>query len=482
MANREREANRAWWAGWLLLAASLLLYAMTLDNGLRADELVGGDLITHQYAQVQARPSNAPGYPLYTMGGWLWFHTIRTALHWLGATTPNPIPILSSYSTLWALIAIVLLYRILCRTTRSARFPAGHWPLALLLSAFYGVTYFFWYYATTTEQYSSAIAQTLAILYVYLCWLDRQENVVPPIPLFHPVNRLLLLLALLCGLSLAHMLTVAFIVPPLVVLILWQAPYLLRDLRLISLTILAAFLPLSSYSYVYLRGGAHPEWWGSGQWTTAQAWFWAFISTAQGREELAWGFEPWCTTFANGMPALIGRELTWPLVGIGLIGIALLGRRLATLCYGTLAIYLLFAWFYRCGNWFQVILPAYPIVIIGAARLFATLHAHLINGKHGTSRAAVIWPRMLYGLLLVVVCLRAWLVWPTTDSRNRPADDAFDRAALLVAQPLAKGAHLFAAVDDALAIQYLSQIWQLRPDLQVVSSPEAAARLMQGEA
>ncbi|MEZ4674995.1 MAG: hypothetical protein R2932_12210 [Caldilineaceae bacterium] len=144
----------------------------------------------------------------------------------------------------------------------------------------------------------------------------------------------------------------------------------------------------------------------------------------------AWGFEPWCTTFANGMPALIGRELTWPLVGIGLIGIALLGRRLATLCYGTLAIYLLFAWFYRCGNWFQVILPAYPIVIIGAARLFATLHAHLINGKHGTSRAAVIWPRMLYGLLLVVVCLRAWLVWPTTDSRNRPADDAFDRAAL----------------------------------------------------
>ena len=56
----------------LLLAAGAL-YLLTLDNGLRPGELLGGDLITHQYAQVQGRPSNAPGYPLYTMGGWLWF-------------------------------------------------------------------------------------------------------------------------------------------------------------------------------------------------------------------------------------------------------------------------------------------------------------------------------------------------------------------------------------------------------------------------
>ena len=53
------------------------LYLFTLDDGLRPGELEGGDLITHQYAQVQGRPSNAPGYPLYTMGGWLWFHARR---------------------------------------------------------------------------------------------------------------------------------------------------------------------------------------------------------------------------------------------------------------------------------------------------------------------------------------------------------------------------------------------------------------------
>ena len=98
-------------AGFLLLAALLSLYLFTLDNGLSTGELVGGDLITHQYAQVQARPSNAPGYPLYTMGGWLWFHLGRVLL----GDTVNPIRILSSFSTLWAVLALALLYRLLGR-------------------------------------------------------------------------------------------------------------------------------------------------------------------------------------------------------------------------------------------------------------------------------------------------------------------------------------------------------------------------------
>ena len=80
--------------GLALVLLAGLLYAMTLDDGLQPDELLGGDLITHQYAQVEARPSNAPGYPLYTLGGWLWFHGIRATLGNLGDAAPNPLPIL----------------------------------------------------------------------------------------------------------------------------------------------------------------------------------------------------------------------------------------------------------------------------------------------------------------------------------------------------------------------------------------------------
>src|SRR5512136_2542835 len=103
--------NINYWLGGLALLTATLFYLFTLDNGLRPDELTGGDLITHQYAQVEGRPSNAPGYPLYVMGGWIWFRLGRAALSW----SLNPIEILSLYSTWWALASLLVLYLILLR-------------------------------------------------------------------------------------------------------------------------------------------------------------------------------------------------------------------------------------------------------------------------------------------------------------------------------------------------------------------------------
>jgi hypothetical protein len=498
------------WATVTLLAGAFLLYLVTLDNGLQPEELVGGDLITHQYAQVQARPSNAPGYPLYSMGGWLWFHTLRNLWRLLGDDQPNPLPLLSSYSTLWALLSLWLLFRILNLLTiggapgnvdatddtppltserptqedteqnqkirvyphlsvyKLLPFPPHVFMLGVnwLLCAFYAVTYFFWYYATTTEQYSSAIAQTLAIVYLFLRWQSQTSTANQR--LSAQGERLLLLLALLCGLSLAHMLTVALIAPPVAVVVIWQAPWLLREgwllLRLLGVTL----LPLISYAYVYLRGAAHPEWWGAGEWRTAQEWFWAFVSTAQGREELGWGFEPGRAFFDNQFPELIGYELSVPLLVLGLVGIGYLGRKRATLLYGVLILYLLFCWAYRYGNWFQVILPAYPLLLIGVA---AAAHQWVIQREH--------W-RLGWCMLVALALLIAWranVSWPAANSRNRPTDQALEKAAHLLAQPIPSGAHLFGDLHDALALQYLINLWGIRPDLKVVSSPQAAQAL-----
>jgi hypothetical protein len=81
MTKRE---NLRVWVGLIVILLAATLYLATLDTGLRPDELIGGDLITHQYAQVQARPSNAPGYPLYTMGG-LALVSTDTSHSWLGS-------------------------------------------------------------------------------------------------------------------------------------------------------------------------------------------------------------------------------------------------------------------------------------------------------------------------------------------------------------------------------------------------------------
>lgn len=502
-----RPASAAWLAGWLLCLLAGLLYFATLDTGLLQRELEGGDLITHQYAQVQARPSNAPGYPLYTMGGWLWFHGWRSLLRLFGHPLPNPLPILGGYSMFWALIALGLFYRILLHLSYSPRRPAGHWSLAWLITAFYAVTYFFWYYATTTEQYSSAVAHTLAILYVYLLWDEargregkrrrRGEG---------RATRYLLLLAFLCGLSLAHMVTVAMIVPPLVAVVLWTEPRLLRRPLTVLGAVLAAALPLVSYIYVYLRGAAHPEWWGQGEWATAKDWFWSFVRTSQGQDELSWGLRPGAPFFGNGFPELIWQELSVPLLVLGLIGIACLGLplrlsgnekpalpasglRLVCLLYATLLLYLGLCWVDRFGNWFQVILPAYPLILLGLLPIGLWLETRFTRGREQGELRLGARPsnplraglaRLPQVLMLAAILWRIDASWPAVDSRHRPEDTALIRPALLLDQPLPEDAALFAEKDDALGLDYLINIWGIRPDLQVVSSPEASALLDAG--
>jgi hypothetical protein len=86
--------------------------------------------------------------------------------------------------------------------------------------------------------------------------------------------------------------------------------------------------------------------------------------------------------------------------------------------------------------------------------------------------------------LLLLAGLVFWRIQaslPEANSRGRPGDTALDRAAGRLARPLPNGAALFAAVDDALALQYLTRIWAIQPTLQVVNSADASAELVRGK-
>lgn len=268
--------------------------------------------------------------------------------------------------------------------------------------------------------------------------------------------------------------TVALIVPPLVAVVLWRDPSLLRNARAIAGAILAAALPLISYVYVYLRGALHPEWWGRGSWPSPQAWFWSFISTAQGRAELGWAFEPGRTFFGNGFPEMIWQELSLPLLVAGLLGLLWLPRRHVVLLTGTLLLYTAFCWLYRFGNWFQVVLPAYPLILIGVAAIFRRVDADPAPRARWAS-----W--LLIGLISLTVAWRVQESLPAANSRHRAEDTALDRAMRLLDQPLPQDARLFASVDDALAINYLVEIWGVRPDLKTLNSRDADDDLADGE-
>lgn len=466
MSNR----HPARWSLLLLVSAALAIYLATLDNGLRPGELAGGDLITHQYAQVQARPSNAPGYPLYTMGGWLWFHGLRSLL----GPSSNPTPILSAYSTLWALLALGLLYQLILDLT-------DNWLIGLLTAAFYATTYFFWYYAASTEQYTSAVAQTIAIVLLAFRWDSLQDRIAAGLELStrekaslrRSADRYLVALAFLSGLSLAHLVTVAFIVPPLLWFILSRQSAVLRRPKLMVRAIGVALVPLAAYAFVYVRGAQHPEWRGAGQWPSTWTWFWDFVSTQQGREELTWALQPlWTSEF----PSLIWGELTWVVLVGGIAGLFLLGRRRSLFLGSTLLIYLAFSFVDRLGNWFQVIMPAYPLVVVCFAVALNWLwqrtsrDAQQRQWTHGAIVAGLV--------LLIFLRLSASL--PRANQRDRPEDTALTWGRSILVDEPASQAAVLGTFTETLSLRYLTDIWKQRPDVEAVGSVDAERLLSMG--
>lgn len=462
MPNHLPQSNLRLWAGAATIIVAALLYLLTLDNGLRPDELTGGDLITHQYAQVEARPSNAPGYPLYTMGGWLWFRLGRGLLGWAF----NPLQILSLYSTLWGLAALLLLYLILLRVSR-------RWGLAALLTLFQATTFFFWYYSVTTEQYTSAVFQTLLIIWLAFTWDDV------------PRDRLLLGLAFVSGTMLANMVTTLFILPPLLWFIFFRraetAParlmllHYLRRPRLAIAAIGAALLPLLSYAYIYIRGAQHPEWRGAGQWPSPWAWFLQFITIQQGRDELGPGLAAQ-SFFTAEFPALIWQELTWPIFLGGLFGLIYLGRRRAIFLGGTLLIYFVFAWGYRFGNWFQVIMPTYPIFVIG----FAAGITRVIELAERRSLVSGHWSLVIrWGSAFLLLGLLAWRFsasLPEANQRDRPTDTGLNPGWALLADRPATPALIFTDFEEQVALQYLKGVWGLAPEIAAVAPGQPPAQ------
>jgi hypothetical protein len=271
--------------------------------------------------------------------------------------------------------------------------------------------------------------------------------------------------------------------------------------------VLVALL-LLSYAFVYVRGAQHPEWRGAGQWTSTWQWFWSFISTRQGRSELTWSLTPF---FTQEFPSLIWGELTVPGLIVGLLGLAALGRRRAIMLYATLAIYLVFCWIDRLGNWYQVIMPAYALLAVGiAAGANWVWRQRIETDKRMTSGGAEgrgskgegesgrmgerslshsltlpspgFWQAAVVVGLITLVAYRGIISYPRADSRDRPEDTGLAPGWAILADDPPPGTAVLGTLPETLALNYLTEIWGQRPDLHSVTSDQARAILAAGAA
>jgi hypothetical protein len=420
------------WAGVAVILVSLGLYLITLDNGLEPWQLGGGDLITHQYAQAQLRFANAPGYPIYTVLGWMWFQLGRLIF----SPFFNPTEILSLFSTIWGLSTLIVLYVLLLELSKR------NWLTAGLVTFLYATTFFFWHYSIASEEYTSAVLQTALIILFAFRWERTRED------------KYILWLALMVGLALANLITVLLALPALLFFIIKGKPGIVRRQRLMGQAALLIFLPLLSYAYVYLRGSQHPEWWGEGEWNSIMAWFVDFMTIRQGRGELSWSIGGW------GPEPLthVFNELT--IVGLvaGLLGIALLGARRAGLLYGIILAYVPFIYIDRFGNWFQAVMPLYLIGAVGIGVL-ADRAWRRFQG----------WPRALViaGLVLLIIN-RVWTNFPPANQRDKPGDTALELGRAVLADQPPRGAIISGTYEENLSLDYLTHVWGERPDLRVV--------------
>jgi hypothetical protein len=424
---------------------SLSLYLLTLDNGLEPWQLEGGDLITHQYAQAELRFANAPGYPLYTFLGWVWF-SLGRAILW---PFFNPTEILSLFSTIWALSALAVLYVVLLDLT------GRNWAVAGLTTFFYGTTFFFWYYSVTSEEYTAAVLQTALIVLFAFRW-DKTRK-----------DKFFLLLAFVVGLALANLLTVLLAVPALLFFVLKGAPGIVKRGRLMAKSAVLVLCPLLSYGYVYVRGAQHPEWWGGTKWDSALEWFVDFLTISQGRGELSWSIGGW------GPEPLTHVFVELTVVGLvaGLAGIAFLGWRRAGLLYGIILGYVPFIYLDRFGNWFQVVMPLYLLGALGMG-ILADRAWRRFPG----------WPRVVVVLgLLVLTINRLWFNFPLADQRDRPQDTALELGRAILADVPPGGAVISGNYEENLSLNYLTKVWGERRDLRVVITDDVLEMYEAGE-
>lgn len=248
-----------YWIAAAVTAAAWWLYGATMAPG-----LLFGDAGEFQFALPTAGIVHPPGYPLYSILGWLWN---RVAVFW-----PEPATRINGFSVWWAGLAsglfFLLAQRLLARVL--PQLPVGMRRLAgLVATLVIVVSPTLWSQATIAEVYALNAFLLLALLYALLRWAEEQQRVsardrqgtAPPEETdgeSRRAARWLIVAALVFGLGLTHHTSMILMAPAAALFVLRVHPGIVRRPRQLLVPMLVGLLPLVLYAYLPWRAPDTP--------------------------------------------------------------------------------------------------------------------------------------------------------------------------------------------------------------------------------
>jgi 4-amino-4-deoxy-L-arabinose transferase-like glycosyltransferase len=422
-------------AAGIALGLPLGVYLLTL-----APTVVSGDAPELTTAAYTLGIAHAPGYPLYTLLGWLFSHAFP-----VGDVAFR----LNLLSAVFGAGTTALVYLVARRLT-------GQTLPSLAAALMLAFSYWFWLNSLVAEVYGLDTLLLAAMLLLLLEWRDRQQ----PTALFAA--------ALLFGLSLANR-TTSLLFLPAFALYLWLSPRT-RSPRVWLAAPIFVVLGLLPYLYIPLDYRAGPDyvWSTFGRWSPAldlatPGGFWHLVSAADFRPSV-FGFGP-----AESMKNLV-QYVGWlagSFMGVGLaLGLAGIWRQLQThrrelvLLLGIFLPSVIFYTNYNVADREFMVAPTYLVWALWVAVGW--------TGVSGALPSVVQEPRLRAAAtaLILVLPLAALLVnYPRVDLSGERRFRKTGEELLAQAEP---NPTIMGWWIDMAPLVYLQKVEGLRPDAQLL--------------
>jgi len=443
---------------WIIGICSLVLFLVFQAQGIFAGD--SGDVVT---AAVIAGVPHPPGYPFYTVMGWLFSH--------LPIATPSwRVTLLSS---LPHAVTISLVYACIYRLTKKNVFAS------LFGSVVLAVNYLFFLYSTTPEVFALFDMFVVLIFYLLLLWQEKKDM------------RYLYGMIFVYGLSLSHHHLMLFLAPAVFFFVFRHKALLpaRHTLRHFSVGVLCFGLGFVPYLYIPLAARLDPIL----NWNRAVTWdgFIRLISRADyGTFVSSGSFGQTIRERILAVSAYINFVVTdWTLVGVGLgaTGLVVWFRRARIWFFTWIVAVLLIGpafFFYASfplanrftlGTYERFLLPSYLFIAIavgaGFSRLLEQVHAVVKNRFTGKKTAVIVFlvfvTFMIYPSSIAGVTL--WRSWGLPQDRTA---ENLGRDMLAATKP---NSILLLSQDTTLfTTQYVRYGLRVRPDTAVIHASRLA--------